>query len=411
MRLNPDDNFGADYELVPVMKLLFVHECFGSLGGAESNMFHTATELKRRGHTVGIVHGPSTGKGEPQWQNLFEERFALGGRDSVKSAIDRFQPDSTYVHKMSDVGVLTTLEKSGRRVVRMVHDHESYCLRGCRYGHFSRQICTRSLSAFCVFPCGGCIGRNAGAGFPLKWVSYLNRKQELKLNRGFDRLIVATNYMKEELLRNDFDGENIEIHAPVPPRAKVVPKKLTDETDLLIYSGQIIRGKGVDVLLRALKHVRSDFQCLILGDGDHRAHCEALSRELGLSDRVHFEGYVSQDKLQSYYGRANVMVMSSVWPEPFGAVGLEGMHHALPVVAFDAGGIKEWLIDGLNGFLVPWMDVRSYAARVEQLLADRSLARRMGECGRQMVNEKFDFSGYMDGLENMFGRVIRGPTS
>jgi glycosyltransferase involved in cell wall biosynthesis len=90
------------------------------------------------------------------------------------------------------------------------------------------------------------------------------------------------------------------------------------------------------------------------------------------------------------------MLNSSVWEEPFGAVGLEGMYHSLPVVAFDAGGIKEWPVDGYNGFLVPWIDCAVYARRVEQLLVDKTLAERMGEFGRKMVDDNFNFSDYLD---------------
>ncbi|HEY1173663.1 MAG TPA: glycosyltransferase family 4 protein [Verrucomicrobiae bacterium] len=389
------------------MKLLFAHECFGAFGGAESNLFHTATELKRRGHSVAIVHGPSTGKGVEKWEQLFDERFPLNESETLTSAVRRFQPDSIYVHKLAEIQPLEEMLASRTPVVRMVHDHETYCLRGCRYGHLSRDICTRPLSAYCLFPCGGFIAKSNGGGLPVRLINYFQRKKEMEINRQFDRLIVATNYMKEELLLNEFDENKIEIHAPTPPRTEAVERKETKQTNLILFSGQIIRGKGVDVLLQALKQVKCDFQCLIFGDGGHRSYCESLCRELGLNDRVQFKGYVSQDELQKYYGQASVMVVSSVWPEPFGAVGLEGMHHALPVVAFDAGGIKEWLIDGYNGFLVPWMDTKEYAARVEELLINKPLAEKMGHCGKQLANEVFNFSNYVDGLESMFDRVIK----
>src|SRR5262249_7161181 len=148
------------------------------------------------------------------------------------------------------------------------------------------------------------------------------------------------------------------------------------------------------------------FECLIFGDGNHRAHCEALSHKLNLTDRVHFKGYFPPAELENFYADASLAAVSSVWPEPFGAVGLEAMRHGLPVIAFDAGGIKEWLLDGKNGFLVPWMDHKQFAARIDQLLADKPLARQLGEHGRQFAREKFDFSCYIDGLEEMFVRVI-----
>jgi glycosyltransferase involved in cell wall biosynthesis len=81
------------------------------------------------------------------------------------------------------------------------------------------------------------------------------------------------------------------------------------------------------------------------------------------------------------------------------------LRHALPVVAFDAGGVKEWLVDGVTGYVVPWMDRDRFAARLEELLRNKPLARRMGECGRQRAAERYDFSRYVTGLENMFERV------
>ena len=106
------------------------------------------------------------------------------------------------------------------------------------------------------------------------------------------------------------------------------------------------------------------------------------------------------------YSDASVAVVSSAWPEPFGAVGLEAMRYGLPLVAFDAGGVKEWLMDGVSGFLVPHMDRAQFAARIEHLLRDKSLARQMGARGRQFAQEKCNFGQYITGLEAMFARVI-----
>jgi glycosyltransferase involved in cell wall biosynthesis len=116
-------------------------------------------------------------------------------------------------------------------------------------------------------------------------------------------------------------------------------------------------------------------------------------------------GYVPQEEIARHYRECSVVVMSSVWPEPFGAAGLEGMRFGLPVVAFDAGGIKEWLTDGVNGFLVPWMDRNAYAERLGRLLRDKSFARQMGERGRQTVAECFSFQKYIDKMEGLFLRL------
>jgi glycosyltransferase involved in cell wall biosynthesis len=394
------------------MRILFVHERFGAMAGAEVNVWLTATELTARGHTLGILHGAPTGKGEASWRQVFTACFALGEQGvRLPEALQQFEPDAVYVHKMADLGVLTALLESGLPLVRMVHDHDIYCMRSYKYNPLTRRICARPASVHCIFPCGASLARNRDGGFPFKWVSYFDKQKEIRLNRQFHRMVVATDYMKEELLRNGFQPRRIEIHAPVPRTSGITLESSFSDRNLIIYAGQIVRGKGVDLLLKSLAQLSVPFECAILGDGSHRAFCEQLCRRLGLSGRVQFRGYIPPEALQEYYSEASVAVVSSVWPEPFGAVGLEAMRYGLPVVAFDAGGIAEWLAHGENGFLVPHMDCAQFAARVEQLLRDKPLARRMGVAGRTLAREKFNFTRYIDGLEEMFARVIQEAQS
>lgn len=388
------------------MRLLFVHDRFGALAGAEVNVLLTATELRRRGHEVALLHGPGTGKDEHTWRDAFPLRWELTAEDpcaALRSAVATHAPDVIFVHKMSDLDVVEALADCGVPVARMVHDHDLYCMRGYKYHYFSREICTRAASPFCIFPCGASIARN-----PVRWVGYFDKRREIQLNRRFARMIVATDYMRDELLRNGFTHDRIETHAPVPKVLSQKEPATFAPCNRIVYAGQIVRGKGVDVLLESLALVKVPFDCVILGDGNHRPHCERLSRSLGLADRVKFAGYVSQEKVAEHYREASLAVMSSVWPEPFGAVGLEAMRHGLPVVAFDAGGIREWLIDGVTGYLAPWMDRARYAACVELLLTDKSLGREMGARGGRWVEERFSFDHYIRGLEDMFARVSAG---
>lgn len=389
------------------MRILYVHERFGALAGAEANVSIVAGELGARGHTIGILHGPGTGRNEDGWNAIFPHRFPIGpeGAAAVRHALDTFRPDAVYVHKMADLKVISALVNSGVPLVRMVHDHDIYCMRSYKYNYFNRQICTRAASLHCVYGCLACVVKNPGPGLPLKYVSYRRKKQEIALNHRFDRLCVVTRYMRDELINNKFDPRKIEIHPPVPRPGEAGLRSTFSDRNLILYAGQIIRGKGVDLLLRALARMRRNFECVILGDGNHKAECERLSAELGLTDRVKFKGFIPQDELKAYYRECSLVALSSVWPEPIATIGLEVMRYALPVVAFDAGGIKDWLLDGHNGYLVPWMDVDAFAARMDGLLADKALAKRMGEAGLQLVGEHYDFDRYLAGLEDLFTRV------
>src|SRR3954465_9570265 len=113
------------------MRLLFVHERFGAFGGAEANVLLTATELKRRGHSVGILHGANTGKEEQSWAETFTDQYPLARArhaDVLRRALVEFRPDVIFLHKLGDLDVLAALAESGVPVVRMVHDHDLYCL-------------------------------------------------------------------------------------------------------------------------------------------------------------------------------------------------------------------------------------------------------------------------------------------
>jgi glycosyltransferase involved in cell wall biosynthesis len=150
------------------------------------------------------------------------------------------------------------------------------------------------------------------------------------------------------------------------------------------------------------------FECLILGDGNHRPYCERLCARLHLADRVQFRGFVPANELQKFYADASVFVVPSVWPEPFGMVGPEAMRYGLPVVAFDSGGIKEWLFHGENGFLAPRMDTRAFASHIENLLRNKELGRQLGCNGRDRVNRVYPSSRQVDTLEQIFTDAASG---
>jgi glycosyltransferase involved in cell wall biosynthesis len=114
---------------------------------------------------------------------------------------------------------------------------------------------------------------------------------------------------------------------------------------------------------------------------------------------------VPQAQIAGHYRDASLAVMSSLWPEPFGAAGLEAMRCGLPVVAFDAGGIREWLLDGVNGFLVPWMDRDAFAKEGGRSFSTRRSPGASASPAAELADERFNFEAYIDGLERLFART------
>src|SRR5213076_1665696 len=114
------------------------------------------------------------------WREIFSDCYPLAQPDayaSTQSALREFAPDAVYVHKMADLRVLQALVESGLPLVRMVHDHDLYCMRSYKYFPLSRRICTRAAGWRCVVPCGAVLTRNRNGGLPLRWSSYRGKKK------------------------------------------------------------------------------------------------------------------------------------------------------------------------------------------------------------------------------------------
>ncbi len=397
-------------------KILFVHETFGRWAGAEQNILVTAPHLAKA-FALECLYWNRSGKDEAAFESLFpvNHQVAFDGppavtRDRVAGLLRQSAPDLVYVHKCIANPVLEALTDWGGPLVRMEHDHDIYCMRSYKYNPLTRRICTRKAGRCCLFPCLAFLRRDRSRGrFGARWVSYRRQMRCIELNQRFSAMFVVTRYMRNELVRQGFAPERIHIFPPIPePAGRSFCSSFSDR-NRIVFAGQIIRGKGLDALLRALALCRQPFVLTVLGAGSHQAACERLARRLGLTDRVEFPGFVPFEKLAEYYREATLVAVPSLWPEPIATIGLEVLRYGLPVVGFDAGGIGDWLRDGETGFLIPWMDLRSMADRIDYLLSRKEEARRLGEQGRDWVSHEYAFEPYIERMKATFVDLIASP--
>ena len=378
------------------MRILFVHELAGFQGGAEANVHQVAGAFAAQGHQVDLLYARAQGATRTRFLEPFENHGEFG---TLQQAVAR-RPDAVYVHKTSDLGMLRQLVTSGLPLVRMVHDHDIYCQRSSRYFPWNRSICTRRAGYACAMTCGVVRNQNGKLPFKLAWPG--RKLAEIKICRQFQTHIVQTGYMKSELVLHGFDPSGIRV-LPVAPQQGHIGAKDNYRSPNILFVGQLIRGKGVDFLLRALATVRDlatgqDWKCTIAGEGSHLEHCRGLAAELGLDGQVTFAGRLGRDQLEAAYQEARLGVVPSVWPEPMGMVGLEFMWASLPVVAFDVGGISHWLEHGETGFLAAPRDTDSLAAGIARLLDDQALAEQMGRRAREIAEAKYRHDHYIDHL-------------
>ncbi len=186
------------------------------------------------------------------------------------------------------------------------------------------------------------------------------------------------------------------------------------ENELLIgFFGRIIEWKGVREFIFALNSLNKQFKqfrAIIVGDSSDFAdsyykEVKDLVESLQLKDKIVFTGY--QEDVVPFIRMMDVVVHSSITPEPFGMVIIEAMACSKPVVASNVGGGPlEIVIDGETGFLVDPKDSDKIASALIKLLQDSNLRERFGESGRLRVKSNFDSKIQADKIKNIYDQLV-----
>jgi glycosyltransferase involved in cell wall biosynthesis len=167
----------------------------------------------------------------------------------------------------------------------------------------------------------------------------------------------------------------------VIPSGVELPPEVGEEVSPpeVLYAGRLSPEKGVEELVAATRGMN----LVVAGDGPLRAQVSGAL------------GFVPHDELQHLYARAAVVACPSR-REGFGVACLEAMAHGRPVVASAVGGLKDLVVDGETGLLVPPGDPEALRAALERLLADGELRRRLGAAGRERARERFSWTAVTD---------------
>jgi glycosyltransferase involved in cell wall biosynthesis len=369
-----------------VTRALFVAPSGRFRGGVERHVHDLAVGLRERGHEITLA----VPEGAP-CDDAFVAPFTRvePRADLSKAARD---VDVVYAHKPIVAGALVAAARVAPVFVA-VHDHDLTCLRSHRYLPVSLEPCHRPPGVACVTH-GCCVVRSAG---PLK----ISLKSPFALRADLLRLadaarfVAASQYLADRLTDAGVAAARVDVIHPAtrdePSAAAPVP-----EARALLFVGQVVRGKGLDLLLRALPGLVADL--VVAGDGSGRAEAEALAKELGVAARVRFLGAVAPAAMPALYDAARVVVVPSRWPEPFGMVGVEAMRRGRLVVAARHGGIPEWLVEGRAGHGFHPGDVADLADAVRRALDAPDYAARAA-AGAEVAASRLSFAHMVTEVE------------
>jgi GalNAc-alpha-(1->4)-GalNAc-alpha-(1->3)-diNAcBac-PP-undecaprenol alpha-1,4-N-acetyl-D-galactosaminyltransferase len=191
----------------------------------------------------------------------------------------------------------------------------------------------------------------------------------------------------------------------LPPNEKKPANRLLGEKKLIAI-GRLEPQKGFDLLLEAmskLKNSYAEWTLTILGEGEWRSHLESLRDELGLGDRVHLVGRVTNP--HEFLKQADIFIMSSRF-EGFPNALCEAMACGLAVISTDCpNGPREIIRDAVDGILVPNEDVSALATAIERLMSDEKKCRSLGDRAKE-VTDRFGLEKVMLSWESLITEMI-----
>jgi len=171
----------------------------------------------------------------------------------------------------------------------------------------------------------------------------------------------------------------------------------------VVFAGRVVLPKGIAVLVRAAPAVDAEF--VVCGDGWRLEQMRQLARRLGVEQRIRFTGWLGGEELARELAEASVVAVPSIWPEPFGLVGIEAFAAGRPVVASATGGMSDWLEDGVNGLSAKPGDPSALADALNELLGDPARQQSMGNAGRQMAAARFSRERHVTGLLDAYAQA------
>ncbi len=236
------------------------------------------------------------------------------------------------------------------------------------------------------------------------WIRHLLRRADRVVGQSANTLANMQRFYTPEI-----EGVRIplgirRVPQDLPP-AEREALGLTTGDVVLVTVGRLVARKAVDQLLRVVAELPAHVHLLVIGDGPQRSHLVSLAQTLGLQSRVHFLGYVDEEAKLRLLKMADLYVSTSQH-EGFGLVFLEAMACGLPVLAYDHGGQRDFLLDGRTGYLVPLNQRDQFLRRCRALVEDSSMRREMGGFNRTHV-EPFYIDRCAARYEAVFEQAIR----
>lgn len=385
------------------MKIIQANKYYYLRGGAENYMLELSGWLASTGHEV----IPFAMRYSENLQSPYEKYFpsevetenvklnarglhtlgrmiySLESRRKLATLIVEQKPDLCHVHNIYtqlSPSVLHTLSDQRVPTVMTVHDHHlispqyNVWADGCGPDNRDVGIVKGTLSKF------------HKDSFAASFAQLITHKYHRWLNiyaRNVDIFLCPSKYIQQQLIRGGFPEKKLRVLPygidPNSTRANFTHQKYA------LFVGRLSEEKGIETIIQ-LAQILPDITFKIVGRGPSMAK---LHRAGDKCPNIEFVGFRMGEELKELYANATVVLVPSRVHEVFGLSILEAMAHGKPVIASCVGGIPEVVEDGVNGFLVSPLDLRSWTESLMRIFYDDDLQKKLSRNARELIETRF----------------------
>lgn len=231
----------------------------------------------------------------------------------------------------------------------------------------------------------------------------LQAREEWLGAKAFDAILVNSFFSRESVLRTY--GLDARVCYLGIDTKRFVNRRQSRE-NFIVGLGAIMSHKNIEFVIEAMAKVRAPRPGLVwIGNAGNKSYLKELMKYADAL-RINFETRirVSDDELVDILNRAMMMVYTPRL-EPFGFAPLEANACGAPVVAVAEGGIRETIVDGVNGLLVDG-ETQAMATAIEHLVSDHAYARQLGENGANLITQRWSLAAAIDRLEGKFAEIL-----
>jgi len=388
------------------MKVLHLNDHLDHRGGIETYMLGLIPRLIAAGIEPVVGFGNGRAELAPRAIRIPElttapRRHDAAGRNAIRRVLASEQPDIVHLHNIQNVDIveecLDTLP-----VLFTAHDYRYACPASTFYYKKSKQVCERTCGPGCF---AVTLKHHCLTPRPLTAWAFYRRVRRIERNaERFAAVIAPSESAAGRMLAAGFTRDQVRVlpyFCPIPPRRE--PRPVPAQPHIL-FVGRLSDNKGWEYFVRALGRLPNHIQGTMVGsfNAGTTAQVQRLANECGCGERIRLRGWAGREEIQAIMESASVLVFPSIWAETLGIVGLEALASGVPVVASDIGGVREWLLPGQTGLLVPPKDDFAIAEAVQHLLEDPKHLRDMGAAGITLIENKFSPDQHVSSLLNVY---------